>query len=174
MKSLSCSCLPHWVCHFLRAKLVVNIGLVLVLAGIQQNRVSHWQSQHLFIWKSVHSTQERLIPPQTAKPELWSVDEGRHFLSLCSIEGDHSKAPQLPPCKTLHTECGWALPSQIILGVPAELEAAQRELSVQLSRVPRQGCEGRHFAEKGAGFPQLQLCALTSCLAPTSPQSFKY
>lgn len=52
-----------------------------------------------------------------------------------------------------------------------ELEAAQRELSMQSSRVPRQGCEGRHFAEKGAGFPQLQLRALTSCLAPTFPQS---
>lgn len=78
------------------------------------------------------------------------------------IEGDPSRAAQLVLDPALG-ECGRALPSLVTLGVPAELE----QLRESCSAVPGQGCGRGHFAEKGAGFPQLQLCALTSSNIPS-------
>lgn len=107
MKSLPYSCPPRWVCHFLRTKLVVNIGLVLVLAGIQPwdkiedltDRASICLSESLCTALREGCSHHRL----QRLSSVWSGGWKEALLSLCSFEGDHSKAPQLQLCKTLRT-----------------------------------------------------------------------
>lgn len=110
-----------------------------------------------------------MLPPQTAKAQLclvWWMKGGTscHCAALRVTTAKLLSSSCVKPCE----QAVWALPSQIILRIPAELEATGRGLSMQPSRVLRQG-----FCREGSRFSMAAAVCSDQLLSSNIPSVFQ-